>query len=45
MAIMQSFLDILLSAYDYINNISSFAEFTDGLGFVAVILHLSSVPS
>lgn len=42
---MQSFLDILLSAYDYFNNISSFAECTDGLSFVALIPHLSSVTS
>lgn len=42
---MQSFQDILLSAYDYINNISNFAGYTDGLSFVAVIPHLSSVTS
>lgn len=42
---MQSFLDILLSAYDYFNNISSFSECTDGLSFVALIPHLSSVTS
>lgn len=43
--IMQSFLYILISAYYYINNISSFTEFTKGSSFVALIPHLRSITS
>lgn len=45
MTIMQLFLYILLSAYYYINNISSFTEFTKELSFVAPIPHLRSITS